>query len=162
MKSSIFRKIMLATDGSEQVRNAVDSAIEIAKLSDAKLYAVHVIDLGSYLRTLSKDAEWEKMMREQLTTEGKEATTYVENAGKAAGIEVESVILEGSPADQIVDFAEKNDIDLIVMGTQGKSAIERFLIGSVAENVVRHSKKSVVVVRRKAAENILVDILQIL
>ena len=48
------------------------------------------------------------------------------------------------------------------MGTQGKSAIERFLIGSVAENVVRHSKKSVIVVRRKAAENILVDILQIL
>ena len=74
--------------------------------------------------------------------------------GKAANIEVESVILEGSPADEIVDFAEKNDIDLIVMGTQGKSAIERFLIGSVAENVVRHSKKSVLVVRKKGRKYI--------
>ena len=162
MNNSIFRKIMVATDGSEQVRNAVDSAIEIAKLSEAKLYAVHVIDLGGYSITPSRDAEWEKAMKEQFITEGKEATTYVENAGKAANIEVESVILEGSPADQIVDFAEKNDIDLIVMGTQGKSAIQRFLIGSVAENVVRHSKRSVLVVRRKAAENVLVDIIQII
>ena len=143
---------MVATDGSEQVRKAVDSAIEIAKLSDAKLYAVHVIALGGYSITPSKDAEWEKAMKEQLTTEGKEATTYVENAGRAANIEVESVILEGSPADEIVDFAEKNDIDLIVMGTQGKSAIQRFLIGSVAENVVRHSKKTVLVVRGETAE----------
>ena len=46
MENTIFRKIMVATDGSEQVRKAVDSAIEIAKLSEAKLYAVHVIALG--------------------------------------------------------------------------------------------------------------------
>jgi nucleotide-binding universal stress UspA family protein len=162
MNNSIFRKIMVATDGSEEVRNAVDSAIRIAKLSGAKLYAVHVIDMGGYSITPSTDAEWEKAMREQFITEGKEATTYVENAGKAADIEVESVILEGSPADEIVDFAERNDIDLVVMGTQGKSAIERFLIGSVAENVVRHSKRPVMVVRKKAAENILVDIIEII
>ena len=48
MNSTIFRKIMVATDGSEPVRKAVDSAIEIAKLSEAKLYAVHVIALGDY------------------------------------------------------------------------------------------------------------------
>ena len=91
-------------------------------------------------------------MKEQLITEGKEATAYVENAGRAANVEVESVILEGNPADEIVDFAEKNDIDLIVMGTQGKTAIQRFLIGSVAENVVRHSKKTVLVVRGETVE----------
>ena len=48
MNCSIFRNIMVATDGSELVRNAVDTAIEIAKLSEAKLYAVHVIALGYY------------------------------------------------------------------------------------------------------------------
>jgi nucleotide-binding universal stress UspA family protein len=48
MKSTIYRKIMVATDGSELVRKAVDSAIEIAKLSGAKLYAVHVITVGAY------------------------------------------------------------------------------------------------------------------
>jgi nucleotide-binding universal stress UspA family protein len=162
MKSTIFRNIMVATDGSELVRKAVHSAIEIAKLSEAKLYAVHVIALGSYLINPSEDAEWEKAMKEQLLKEGKEATTYVENAGRAANVEVEPVILEGSPAGEIIDFAEKNNIDLIVMGTHGKSAIQRFLIGSVAENVVRHSKKAVLIVRRETAENILVDIIQII
>jgi nucleotide-binding universal stress UspA family protein len=67
-------------------------------------------------------------MKEQLIIEGKEATTYVKNTGKAANIEVESVILEGSPVDEIVDFAEKKDIDLIVMGTYWKNIIQRFLI----------------------------------
>ena len=147
MNSSIFRNIMVATDGSELVRKAVDTAIEIAKLSEAKLYAVHVIALGYYSITRSGDAEWKKAIEEQLITEGKEATAYVENVGRAANVEVEPIILEGSPADEIVDFAEKNDIDLIVMGSLGRSGIERFLLGSVAENVVRNYKKAVPVVR---------------
>jgi nucleotide-binding universal stress UspA family protein len=149
MNSSIFRKIMLATDGSESARKAVDSAIEIAKSSNAKLYAVHVIALGDYYSSmpLSIDAEWITAMEEHLRIQGKEATDYVENAGRAANVEVEPVILEGNPANEIVDFAEKNDIDLIVMGTQGKTGIQRFLIGSVAENVVRHSIKTVLVVK---------------
>ena len=149
MNSSIFRKIMLATDGSELAKKAVDTAIEISKLGQAKLYAVHVISLGDYYSSmpLSIDAEWIKAMEEHLRIEGEEAIAYVENAGRAANVEVEPVILEGNPANEIVDFAEKNDIELIVMGTHGKTGIQRFLIGSVAENVVRHSKKSVLVVK---------------
>ena len=149
MNSSIFRKIMVATDGSELAKKAVDSAIEIAKSSNAKLYAVHVIALGDYYSSmpLSIDVEWMKAMEEHLRIQGKEAIDYVENAGRAANVEVEPVILEGNPANEIVDFAEKNDIDLIVMGTQGKTGIQRFLIGSVAENVVRHSIKTVLVVK---------------
>ena len=163
MESTIFRKIMVATDGSEEVIKAVDSAIEIAKISDAKLYAVHVIALGFYSLTHSTDSEWDKAMKEQLTKEGKEATAYVENAGKAANVKVESVILEGNPAEEIIDFAEKNDIDLIVMGTHGMTGIPRFLLGSVAENVVRHAKKAVLVVRGEAArKKTLLDLMQIL
>ena len=149
MSSNIYRKIMVATDGSELVRKAVDSAIEIAKLSDAKLYAVHVIALGDYYSSipLSIDAEWIEAMEEHLKIKGNEATANVESAGRSANVEVEPVILEGNPANEIVDFAEKNDIELIVMGSHGKTGIQRFLIGSVAENVVRHSKKSVLVVK---------------
>jgi nucleotide-binding universal stress UspA family protein len=84
--------------------------------------------------------------------EGKEATAYVENAGRTVNVDVESIILEGNPVEEILDFAEKNDIDLIVMGTQGKSAVQRFLIGSVSENVVRHSERSVLVVKGESTE----------
>ncbi len=152
MDYNIFRKIMIATDGSELVRKAVDSAIETAKLCKAKLYAVYVIELEGYSITPSRDTEWDKAMKEQLRIEGKEAITYVENTGRVANIEVESVILEGSPVDEIVEFAEKNDIDLIVMGTQGQNVIQRFLIGSVTENVVSRSKKVVLVVRGETIE----------
>lgn len=147
MKSNIYRKIMIATDGSEPVKRAVDSAIEIAKISETKLYAIHVISQGFYLITHSINEEWKKEIEAQLIKEGKEATAYVVNAGRAVNVEVESVILQGSPAEEIIGFAEKNDIDLIVMGTHGMSGVTRFLLGSVAENVVRHAKKAVLVVR---------------
>jgi nucleotide-binding universal stress UspA family protein len=77
MESTIFRKIMVATDGLGEVRKAVDSAIEIAKLSDAKLYAVYVVAVRGYAITPSKDTEWEKAVKKQLIKEGKEATNFV-------------------------------------------------------------------------------------
>jgi nucleotide-binding universal stress UspA family protein len=149
MENSIFRNIMVATDGSQLARKAVDSAILIAKQNEAKLYAVHVIDLQAYYSSIpfSIDAEWMKVMEEHLRTQGKEAIAYVENAGRTANILVESANLEGNPADEIVNFAEKHDIDLIVMGSLGKTGIQGFLLGSVTENVIRHSKKSVFIMR---------------
>jgi nucleotide-binding universal stress UspA family protein len=57
---------------------------------------------------------------------------------------VESVVLEGNPADEIVNFAEKDEIELIVIGTLGKTGVQRFLLGSEAENVVRHFKVPVI------------------
>jgi len=147
MISNVYRKVMVATDGSEPVRRAVETAVEIAKISGAKLYAVYVIAYGGLSIPYPKDVGWERATLEYFRTEGEEATAYVENSGKAENVEVESVILEGNPADEIVDFAEENDIDLIVMGTLGRTGIQRFLLGSVAENVVRHAKKAVLVVR---------------
>ena len=139
---------MVATDGSELVKRAVDLAIEIAKLSEAKLYAVYVIELGGH------------HSKNHPRAEGKEATAYVEKIGRVANVEVESIILEGNPANEIIDFAEKNDIDLIVMGTQGKTGIQRFLIGSVSENVVRHSERAVLVVRGESADLLLKALLK--
>src|SRR5690606_25537935 len=151
MTSNIYRKIMVATDGSENVRKAVETAIEIAKISGAKLYAVYVINYGGPSITYPGNVGWERVALDYFKTEGREATTYVENLAKVENVNVESVLLEGNPANEIVDFAEENDIDLIVTGTLGRTGIQRFLLGSVAENVVRHSKKAVLVVRGETA-----------
>jgi nucleotide-binding universal stress UspA family protein len=147
MNCSIFEKIMVATDGSESAKKAVDTAVGIAKECEKKLYAVHVISMEFLYETLPTDEELEEAFQEKLMTEGKQATAYVENVGKAANVEVESVILRGIPAEEIIGFAEKNDIDLIVIGTHGLTGIKRFLLGSVAEKVVRHATNSVLVVR---------------
>ncbi|MCQ1534762.1 universal stress protein [Methanosarcina sp. KYL-1] len=137
---------MIATDGSESAKKAADAGIEFARLSRAKVHAAYVIDTSAY-SSVPKDPRWEDVMYEQFRNFGLEATSYVENTGKRAGVEVESVLLEGHPAEEIVNFAEKNGIELIVIGSLGKSRIERFLIGSVSEKVVRNAKVSVLIVR---------------
>jgi len=144
-----FKKIMVATDGSELCKKAVETGIEIARFSGAKLYAVYVVIPAAHSL---RDFGWEKTAMEHFRVEGERATALVEEAAKAANVEVESVLLEGNPAEKIVEFAEQNGIDMVVMGTLGKIGLDRFLLGSVAENVVRHSKTPVLVVRGENPE----------
>lgn len=150
MQSELYKKILIATDGSEQNKNAISYAIELAKLSGAKLYALYVVDTAAFA-SIPMDAGWE-MMYELLQDEGKTATKGVEELAKEAGVEVEQTVLEGHPSHEIIEFAEKNDVNVIVMGTLGKSGLDRFLLGSVAEKVTRNSKVPVLVVRGTAKE----------
>lgn len=144
MREGTYKKIMVATDGSELCKKAVEAGVEISRLSGAKLYAVYVIVPTTHS---ARDFGWEKAAMEHFRNEGEKATGFVEAAAKAAGVEVESALIEGQPAEKIVEFAEQNDIEMIVMGSLGKTGLDRFLLGSVAENVVRHAKKPVLVVR---------------
>jgi nucleotide-binding universal stress UspA family protein len=148
LEGKSYDKIMIATDGSKQVEKAVESAVELARLTGARLYAVYVIASTGYT---PRNFGWEESLREVLEAEAKRAVTFVEEAGKASGIEVESVILDGHPADRIIEFAEQEGIDLIVMGTLGRTGLDRFLLGSVAEKIVRHSKTPVMVVKGEVA-----------
>lgn len=139
-----FKKIMVATDGSEPSKKAVETGIEIARISGAELYAVYVIIPAAHSL---RDFGWERAAMEHFRAEGERATAFVEEAAKTANVKVESVLLEGNPAEKIIEFAEQNSVDIIVMGTLGKTGLDRFLLGSVAENVIRHSKTPVLVVK---------------
>ena len=149
MREGTYNKIMIATDGSEPARKAIEKGVDLAKITGAKLYAVYVIIPTVHS---ARDFGWEKAAMEHFRSEGKRATRFVEDAAKAADVEVESVLLEGHPVDEIIKFAEQNGIEMIVMGTLGKTGLDRFLLGSVAENVVRHSKVPVLVVRGESSE----------
>lgn len=149
MKEGTYNKIMIATDGSEPARKAIEKGVNLAKITGAKLYAVYVIIPTAHS---ARDFGWEKVAMEHFSSEGQGATRFVEDAAKAADVEVESVLLEGHPADEIIKFAEQNGIEMIVMGTLGKTGLDRFLLGSVAENVVRNSKVPVLVVRGESSE----------
>ncbi len=147
MPSKLYKKILIATDGSEYTKNSVDYGVELAKTTGAKLHAIYVVDTAAFA-SIPMDAAWESMY-ELLRQEGDEATKYVAEKAEAEGLEVERNTVEGHPADEIIKYAEKNAISLIVMGTLGKSGLDRFLLGSVAEKVVRTSKIPVLVVRGK-------------
>lgn len=147
MASKLYRKILIATDGSDYTKSAIDYGIDLAKNTGAKLYAIYVIDTAAFA-SIPMDAAWESMY-ELLKQEGDEATAYIADKASAEGLEVERNTVEGHPAEEIRKFAENNSVDLIVMGTLGKSGLDRFLLGSVAEKVVRTSKIPVLVVRGK-------------
>ncbi|WP_445476261.1 universal stress protein [Methanococcoides methylutens] len=145
MTSELYKKILIATDGSEKNKKAISYGIEFAKLSGAKLYVVYVVDTAAFA-SIPMDAGWE-MMYELLETEGKDAAKAVEELATKAGLDSESAVLEGHPSHEIIEFAKNNEIDLIVMGTLGKTGIDRFLLGSVAEKITRNSEVPVLVVR---------------
>ena len=142
-----LKKIMIATDGSVCSRLAANYGIELARLSGGMVYAVYVVST-EYFSSMAVDFDRERM-HEALRIEGLKAVNYVKGAGEMERVDVEPVLLEGYPADELIRYSEENEMDIIVMGTLGRTGIERILLGSVAGNVVRHSKIPVLVVSEK-------------
>lgn len=142
-----FKKIMVATDGSICSRLAANNGIELARLSGGTVYAIYVVSTD-YFSSMAVDMDWERM-REALRKEGNQAVNYIKGVGELEGVVVEPVLLEGHPANELVRYAEEEKMDIIVMGTLGKTGLDRLLLGSVAENVVRNSKVPVMVIEGK-------------
>lgn len=154
METIDFKKIMIATDGSDCSMLAADKGIELARLSGGTVYAVCVVSTaslsmyGDYFSSMGVNPYWE-VIYEELKKQGQKAVDSVKDLGVAKGINVESIVLEGHPADELIRYAEENGMDIIVMGTLGRTGIDRLLLGSVAGNVVRHSRVPVMVVSEK-------------
>jgi len=146
MSENLLKKILIATDGSENSKKAVAYGINIARATGAEVYALYVVST-EHAGTARTVMGWTGAFEEYLVNQGGAAIGYVENLGKEAEVKVEPMYLKGVPAEKIIEYAEENNIDLIIMGTQGLTGVQRFLIGSVAENVLRHSKVPVMIVK---------------
>lgn len=139
----LFKKILIATDGSECNRAAINEAIRIAKDLGSVLVAVYVVDLG--VLNSAALGEGEDFVFCSLKAEAAKALKQLKEM--VDGIEVETHLLQGKPAAAITDFAAKNGIDLIVVGARGKSSMEELLLGSVADRVIRTASCPVLVVK---------------
>jgi len=145
----MFEKILVATDGSEHGLKAAKVAVELAKLSGGKVTAIYVADTSRTAHL--PDDMLIFSIRELLFKEGKEAVDQVEKLAKDAGVNFESTVAEGSPGSEIISYAEKAGMDIIVVGAVGRTGLDRFLLGSVAEKVVRNSKIPVLTVPRESS-----------
>lgn len=146
MEGSLFKRILIATDGSENAERAASYGINIAKAIGAEVHALYVISTKHAVTTRTVMG-WSEAFEEYLADEGEVAVENVRKLGEQVGVKVKPAYSKGIPADKILEYADENNIDLIVMGTHGLTGIKKFLIGSVAENVVRHSKVPVMVIR---------------
>ena len=134
--------VVLATDGSESVGRAVAVAVDLAERFEATVYALYVVDAGEV--ESAPDAVREEV-RDALNEQGEEALADVD--ATTAG-EVHTAIREGRPAAEISTYAREVDADIVATGTRGRHGENRFLIGSVAERVVRTCPRPVLTVRQ--------------
>lgn len=141
----MYNKILIATDGSEYAHRAAKHAIWAANASDAELIILHVVEIHKLPKI--DVPEDEDKIKDMLFKEGDAIFEDVsELLGESNDLEVSYMIKEGSPANVILQTIEDSDVDLVVMGTSGKSDFDRILIGSVAEKVVRNAECVVTIV----------------
>jgi nucleotide-binding universal stress UspA family protein len=143
-------RILLATDGSKYGDKAADYCIDMAKKLNAEVLALYVISLKHfelYALEHHDDITGYEDENARMSKEGRDALEYVVTRAREQGVSLSTRILRGYPADEIMKVARDEHFDLIVVGNVGKSGIERVLMGSVSEAVVRHAPCPVLVVR---------------
>ena len=139
----MYKKILVPTDGSEFAEKAQRHALFLAKVSGAEIVAVSVTE-NNFVNGLPLDDEVYQL--NQILNERSEENLKEFDKLNEDNIKITHVIREGSPAKVILEVAKEEDVDLIVMGSSGKSGFDRFIMGSVADKVVNSAKCAVLVV----------------
>lgn len=140
----MYDQILVATDGSDGISNAITEAVGLAGLADATLHALYVVDTRDY--STLPESKW-LTIEAELTEQGEQAVEAVEQRGTERGIDIVTAVTRGIPHEEILAYVDQHAIDLIVMGTHGRTGLNHFLIGSVAEKVIRSADVPVHVVR---------------
>ncbi|WP_336000700.1 universal stress protein [Halorientalis halophila] len=138
-----YERILVPTDGSEGSEAAIAAATDLATHYGATLHGLSVVDTT----VMAPEIQFDRIA-DELHVRASDAVERVATAAAESGVEgTETAVMEGRPYDAIRTYADENEIDLVVMGTHGRSGIDRYLLGSVAEKVVRTSTVPVLTVR---------------
>ena len=144
----MFKKILLATDGSTHAEKALKYARDLALRDDAQLIVVHAVPpVPSYM-----GEPWQQRFISHNVTEGEQVTGHVAEELRKAGLDVIVEILEGPPADAILRVIDARQPDLIVMGSRGHGELTSLLLGSVSHRVMAHTYVPVMLVRAEKEE----------
>ena len=156
-KNENISKILVAIDGSPSSMDAAEDAIEIARKNKSQLIVLYVIDFYKYPYLISSTILAPTFGMEKYMEEKKEAETWMEaikekcrqNNGDAGIKNLKTEIIEGTKpvAATIVEYAESENVDLIIVGSRGRTGFKKMLIGSVSLEVVKYAHCSVLVKR---------------
>lgn len=144
----MYDHILIPTDGSETANAAARVGAVFADAFDASVHVLSVVDVRSYSSPLADLDQMVREQRELFEERAEDAVTDVETVlgEQAAGIGHVSRIEHGIPSEVISEYAAEHEVDLVVMGSQGRSGLDRLLVGSVAERVLRTSDAPVLIV----------------
>jgi nucleotide-binding universal stress UspA family protein len=138
-----LKRILYATDLSESLNTGLTYAVEVARRTGARLTVMHVVDYEDRMLwgpALIAHLEGE---RAKLVQELRERLSELIAREKLPGVAIDAMVVEGKPFRKIVEIAEERGMDIIVLNLQSKSMLERALLGSTAERVVRLARTPV-------------------
>ena len=142
----MFETVLVATDGSTSVERAVSVALDLAERFDAAVHALYVVDADE---VDASPATVRESYHDALTDRGERVLAEIaERTDEAAS----TAVREGRPASEIARHARDVEADVVALGTRGRHGENRFLLGSVAEAVVRTCPVPVLTVRQLAAD----------
>lgn len=145
MDDPLFEHILVPTDGSQDSVEAGELAFRIAREQRAQVTLLHVIDLEVLEQTAGFAERSKSEVRDRMQREAENYLAHLERIAQRYEVDVRRAIREGDPHQEIVDLADENGIDLIVMGHTGRRGPRRKILGSVAERVIRFAHCPVLV-----------------
>ncbi|MFC6615018.1 universal stress protein [Halopenitus salinus] len=139
-----YDDVLVPTDGSEAAEVAVEHGLAIAERTGARVHAVSVVSV----RGLETNPEYTRIaeLREHLTGNAKEAVDDILARAEERGIDAVGSVPNGSPGSILLEYVDEHDVDLVAMGTHGRTGLDRYLIGSTAERLIRRCAVPVVAV----------------
>lgn len=149
----MYDSILVPTDGSDLAERAVEHALDLATQYGSTVHALYVIDtrnagrMSEAVSDLSSGSAQRQEAEQRRERAAREVTDGVADRGAELGVEVVSEVRQGSPEEAVIDYSEAQDVDLIVLGARGRTAVGKFLLGSVAGKVARHAAMPVLLVR---------------
>lgn len=140
----MYERIILPTDGSNHARTASERGIGVAQMCEASVHVVSVVDTGLFgsVRLPGDTTSAE----EALSKAAEEAVGEIDEHARASGVDVSTTVRSGTPVNQILEFTEEVDGDLIVIASHGRGGIDRMVLGSVTRGVTRLGEVDVLVV----------------
>ncbi|WP_049890589.1 universal stress protein [Natrinema versiforme] len=139
-----YDEILLPTDGSDAAAVAVEHGLVIAKQANARVHAVNIVNVNNV--AASPHVAAPRDVLDAFESEGEAMTDAVATRARDADVDAVTAVREGIPSTGLLEYADENDIELIAMGTHGRTGLERYLLGSTTERTVRHADVPVLTV----------------
>jgi nucleotide-binding universal stress UspA family protein len=145
----MYESILIPTDGSDRTREAVAHGLGLAETYGATVHALYVADTD--VMEYDNEGFDDSDVIEMLVRRGRRMTDAITQQASDRGLETEGAVVQGSPSQAILRYAAEHDVDLIAMGTRGRSGLARYLLGSVAESVISEAERPVLTARGAVA-----------
>ncbi|HEY9839419.1 MAG TPA: universal stress protein [Candidatus Obscuribacterales bacterium] len=148
----MYQHILFPTDGTTAARRVETQVVSLARAFGARITVLHAYEFLEVIPVYETTYAYIDELEDYLSAQSKEVAAQTEARLRAEGLEVQTLVIKGDPGQSVLNAADEQHCDLIVMGSRQRGAVRRFLLGSVSNYVVHHAECPVLIVPAPADE----------